>query len=168
MSRKIFFFLLIAIVYYACEAENAQPDADGELVELTCKFDNEDFKAFQNWGFNHMLRDVGANLSNSILNIGGDINLDKDTRSISLKANIDTLDALKTYNLDFEENALWLDTGKKTGIFYLDTLFKREIKITRFDPIKKIIGGEFNFRAIDDKDTVVVTEGKFNLKFQKY
>jgi hypothetical protein len=177
MNRKIFFFLLIAIVYYACEVENAQPDKDGITDEITCKINGENFKAFPNQAFNGWFKNAEIYLEQGNT---GEFELDfhayvrvSDSlrKELNFVCKFDTINPLQVFTLASEKSrfAVEIDLKDKYKEYELDTLFKREVKITKFDSSIRNIRGEFNFRAINykNKDTLQITEGMFNCKYLK-
>ena len=51
--------------------------------------------------------------------------------------------------------------------YKVDNFYKNEITVLKIDTLKKTIKGEFNFRAISNqKDTLLITKGKFNCNYQ--
>ena len=68
------------------------------------------------------------------------------------------------------ENIMTFNKGaykdfKGCGEYYLDTLSTYKLNITRLDSVKFIASGTFEFTAINDdfKDTLVITEGRFDV-----
>jgi hypothetical protein len=52
--------------------------------------------------------------------------------------------------------------------FELDTLFDYKIEITHLDTVKNIVAGRFSFSGIASKDTIKVTQGRFDVDYDQY
>jgi len=62
------------------------------------------------------------------------------------------------------------DNGQPIGTlsFELDTFFSYNIEITRLDTSKKIVAGRFAFTGTSLTDTVIVTDGRFDVRYDPY
>lgn len=60
--------------------------------------------------------------------------------------------------------------GTDLEIYYLDTLYNNNLEITALNTESNYISGLFDFRFVDDKglDTLDVTEGRFDVRYQPY
>lgn len=66
--------------------------------------------------------------------------------------------------ITYLENGQTLDAVS----FTLDTFYYYSIEITHLDTIKKIVAGRFAFTGTSLKDTVIVTDGRFDVKYDPY
>jgi hypothetical protein len=66
--------------------------------------------------------------------------------------------------ITYIENGLTTDAIS----FKLDTLFEYNFEITRLDTVKNIISGKFSFTGTSPNDTIKVSEGRFDVKYDAY
>jgi hypothetical protein len=171
MNRKIFFFLLVAIIYYACESDNPETDIDGVTNEISCMIDDKVFKAFPDYSFGPIpFKNAEIFLhenqkKESLLSFEASTNKTEDV-NIRFSIPFDTLNPLQTFIINYDK---YDGVELKSGSYYLDTLSQRQVIVTKFDKEKRIITGEFNFKAInrDSTNSIKITKGAFNCKYLK-
>jgi hypothetical protein len=80
---------------------------------------------------------------------------------------INNANAVKVYGL---ASILKTDKGNvlSTLSFKLDTLLDYKFEITHLDTVKNIIAGRFSFSGIASKDTIKVTQGRFDVDYDQY
>lgn len=64
-----------------------------------------------------------------------------------------------------QANIGYLNPPKISWAFQMDTFIEYKMNITRFDVSNNIISGEFSFKGVNGNDTIRVTDGRFDVKY---
>ena len=80
------------------------------------------------------------------------------------------IDNTNTEKVDGSVLILKTDKGNVLSAlsFKLDTILDYKIEITHLDTVKNIIAGRFSFSGIASKDTIKVTQGRFDVVYDQY
>jgi len=168
--KNTIFLLIIGIITLAasCKKENINPEPEHEDI-FKCKVNGELWEPAGgdgSWGFNKKLFVYyEQEFLNSIYISARKEIVATDTISQTILLYPNLIDPLVGKH-PFYYREHYVDRLKNDS-YYLDTLHYNFFEITAIDSIEKIITGGFQFKAIaaEIKDTVLVTDGEFSVRY---
>jgi hypothetical protein len=123
-------------------------------------------QVWQNHGGGWFNPDYKASYFKKNISVGGSMNTEQDYQSLTLQLN-NVFKGIGNYKLGNDSTTRVVCINSKTNCNYDEGTFTMgNLEITKFDTIKHIVCGRFNFTLIKvDCDTIRATDGRFDIKY---